>query len=83
MAKAKAKAAGSQKAGLERQADLTKFTADNPWLAIFYAKHTFEVDFVAAGNHEAVVQTIPTVYKDEKQGSSETATPIRRPVTNG
>lgn len=66
MAKAKAKAAGSQKAGLERQADLTKFTADNPWLAIFYAKHTFEVDFVAAGNHEAVVQTIPTVYKDEE-----------------
>lgn len=66
MVKAKAKAAGSQKAGLERQVDLTKFTADNPWLAIFYAKHTFEVDFVAAGNHEAVVQTIPTVYKDEE-----------------
>lgn len=66
MAKAKAKAAGSQKAGLERQADLTEFTGDNPWLVTFYAKHTFEVDFVAAGNHEAVVQTITAVYKDEE-----------------
>ncbi|HBS6036022.1 TPA: AAA family ATPase [Klebsiella aerogenes] len=66
MVKAKAKAAGSQKAGLERQVDLNEFTADNPWLVTFYAKHTFEVDFVAAGNHEAVVQTIPTVYKDEE-----------------
>ncbi|WP_447870019.1 AAA family ATPase [Serratia fonticola] len=65
VAKIKAKAAGSQKAGLERQADLTEFTAENPWLATFYAKHTFEVDFVAAGNYEAVVQTIPKVYKDE------------------
>lgn len=61
----KAKAAGSQKAGSERQADLNRFTAENPWLNIFYAKHTFEVDFIAAGNHEAVVQTIPEVYKDE------------------
>ncbi|OFT17293.1 ATP-dependent endonuclease [Klebsiella sp. HMSC22F09] len=66
VAKAKAKAAGSQKAGLERQADLTEFTGDNPWLVTFYAKHTFEVDFVAAGNHEAVVQTITAVYKDEE-----------------
>ncbi|NEG64336.1 AAA family ATPase [Pantoea agglomerans] len=65
VARIKAKAAGSQKAGLERQADLTRFTAENPWLNIFYAKHTFEVDFIAAGNHEAVVRTIPEVYKDE------------------
>jgi len=65
MTKRKAKAAGSQKAGLERQADLTAFTAENPWLETFYAKHTFEVDFVAAGNHEAVVQTLPEVYKDD------------------
>ncbi|MEL5638805.1 AAA family ATPase [Serratia ureilytica] len=65
VAKIKAKAAGSQKAGLERQVDLTEFTAENPWLVTFYAKHTFEVDFVAVGNHEAVVQTIPKVYKDE------------------
>jgi putative ATP-dependent endonuclease of OLD family len=65
MTKRKAKAAGSQKAGLERQADLTAFTAGNPWFETFYAKHTFEVDFVAAGNHEAVVQTLPEVYKDD------------------
>ncbi|HEN8728003.1 TPA: AAA family ATPase [Pseudomonas putida] len=63
--KIKTKAAGSQKAGLERQADLTEFAKENPWLVTFYAKHTFEVDFVAAGNHGAVVQIIPKVYKDE------------------
>ncbi|KAB0528589.1 AAA family ATPase [Pseudomonas brassicacearum] len=62
----KSKAAGSQKSGLERQADLTGFIDGNQWLATFYAKHTFEVDFVAAGNHEAVAQTVPKVYTDEK-----------------
>lgn len=65
VAKMKAKAARSQKSGSERKVDLNGFTIGNPWLATFYAKHTFEVDFVAAGNHEAVMQTIPKVYKDE------------------
>ncbi|MBD8236004.1 AAA family ATPase [Pseudomonas fluorescens] len=60
----KVKAAGSQKSGLERKAELDVFVAENPWLATFYAKHTFEVDFVAGGNHEAVVKTVPKVYKD-------------------
>ncbi|WP_448654351.1 hypothetical protein [Pseudomonas mohnii] len=66
MAERKAKAAGSQKSGSERQADLKLFTAGNSWLATLYAKHTFEVDFVAAGNHEAVVKTVPKVYTDTK-----------------
>lgn len=70
----KAKAAGSQKSGLERKADLDGFITGNPWLAAFYAKHTFEVDFVSAGNHEAVVQTVPKVYTDDatiKQAKAE------------
>lgn len=61
----KNKAAGSQKSGTQRQVDLTAFAAGNLWLKTFYAKHTFEVDFVAAGNHNAVVKTIPEVYKDD------------------
>ncbi|MFZ3283835.1 AAA family ATPase [Pseudomonas sp.] len=60
----KGKAAGSQKSGQERKADLDNFVAGNQWLATFYATHTFEVDFVAAGNQESVVQTISKVYKD-------------------
>lgn len=60
----KAKAAGSQKSGLERKTDLDSFVAANPWLAVFYARHTFEVDFIAAGNDQPVIQTVPTVYTD-------------------
>ncbi|MBS7596891.1 AAA family ATPase [Pseudomonas sp. RC2C2] len=66
IAEKKNKALGSQKSGSERHADLKGFTAGNPWLATFYAKHTFEVDFIAAGNHNSVVQTAPEVYKDAK-----------------
>jgi len=60
----KGKAAGSQKSGQERKADLDGFVAGNQWLATFYATHTFEVDFVVAGNHEPVVQTVSKIYKD-------------------
>ncbi|CAB3810652.1 ATP-dependent nuclease [Paraburkholderia fynbosensis] len=60
----KRKAVGSAKAGAERKTDLDAFVTGNPWLATFYATHTFEVDFVAAGNHEAVVRTVETVYTD-------------------
>jgi len=60
----KAKAAGSQKSGLERKTDLDSFVAGNPWLAVFYARHTFEVDFIAAGNDQPFIQTVPTVYTD-------------------
>lgn len=58
----KRKAIGSQKSGAERKVDLDAFVAGNPWLAAFYATHTFEVDFVAAGNQEAVVRTVNKVY---------------------
>ncbi|RON53107.1 ATP-dependent nuclease [Pseudomonas frederiksbergensis] len=60
----KGKAAGSQKSGQERKADLDSFVAGNQWLATFYATHTFEVDFVVAGNQESVVQTVSRIYKD-------------------
>lgn len=59
----KRKALGSQKAGADRQIDLSAFVNGNPWLATFFATHTFEVDFVASGNQEAVVRTIDKVYK--------------------
>ncbi|MFA3864278.1 AAA family ATPase [Xanthomonas perforans] len=59
----KRKAIGSHTAGIRRKADLDAFGAGNVWLRSFYATHTFEVDFVAAGNHEAIVRSVDKVYK--------------------
>ncbi|OWK18964.1 hypothetical protein AJ88_46735 [Mesorhizobium amorphae CCBAU 01583] len=49
LATAKKRALGSQKAGISRRAALGEFAKDNPWVQPFFASHTFEVDFVAAG----------------------------------
>lgn len=63
MAARKLRAIGSQESGAVRKINLDKFVAGNPWLDTFYATHTFEVDFVAANNQEALVRTIHKVYK--------------------
>lgn len=60
--KAKAKALGSAAAGLARQIDLQAFVHDNPWLSVHFAPRTFEVDFIAAGNSDAVVAVLGDVY---------------------
>jgi putative ATP-dependent endonuclease of the OLD family len=60
--RAKAKALGSQQAGLARQIRLDEFAAGNPWISVHYARHTFEVDFVEAGNHRPVVAALPDFY---------------------
>lgn len=59
----KRKAIGSQMAGANRKIALDAFEAGNVWVRSFYATHTFEVDFVRAGNHEAVVRSIEKVYR--------------------
>jgi len=63
VAKAK-KAVGAQTAGISRKAALGTFCKDNPWVEPFFATHTFEVDFVAAGNNAKVVAVLNKVYKD-------------------
>lgn len=63
VAKAK-KALGAQAAGISRRASLGEFSRDNPWIRSFFAAHTFEVDFVAAGNSAKVVAVLNEVYKD-------------------
>jgi putative ATP-dependent endonuclease of OLD family len=55
----------SKKSGLERKTKLDKFVKGNNWLDVFYAKHTFEVDFVLNDNAWEVVRIIKQVYKDE------------------
>lgn len=63
-AAAKKKALGAQIAGLQRQAALKELCDGNPWLTAHFADHTFEVDFVSAGNVGTVVSVLGDVYKD-------------------
>lgn len=62
--KRKSKALNAQKSGLERQGALKKFCSGNTWLTLHFADHTFEVDFVKAGNASVVVSVLNDVYKD-------------------
>ncbi|MGL4439513.1 MAG: ATP-dependent nuclease [Bosea sp. (in: a-proteobacteria)] len=62
--KTKKKALASQTAGVRRQAALTQLCNGNKWLSTHYATHTFEVDFVAAGNAKMISAVIGDVYKD-------------------
>lgn len=64
MAKRKAKYQASEKKGLARKAQLQAFCNDNDWIAPFFAPHTFEVDFVTAGNACKVIEVLPNVYTD-------------------
>lgn len=63
--KYKKKVAGSQQKGLARKIKLDAFEAGNNWIKAFYANHTFEVDFVTAGNEWEVIQIIDQVYIDQ------------------
>jgi putative ATP-dependent endonuclease of the OLD family len=62
--RAKARARGAQTAGLARRVNLSELGTDNPWLDSFFATHTFEVDFITAGNASKVVGMLNQVYKD-------------------
>ncbi|WP_367382306.1 ATP-dependent endonuclease [Stenotrophomonas cyclobalanopsidis] len=64
LSKFKAKCASAQTKGVARKTALDAFSHDNPWVECFYAPHTFEVDFVDAGNADQVVSAIASVYKD-------------------
>lgn len=62
MIKAKDKAEGARDSGIARHARLEAFTGANVWLTTHYATHTFEVDFIAAGNAEVAVEVLGSVY---------------------
>lgn len=62
LASRKRKAVGSQAAGATRRTKLDAFITGNAWVRNFYATHTFEVDLVSAGNHEAFVNCVTKVY---------------------
>ncbi|GJH30913.1 ATP-dependent endonuclease [Caballeronia novacaledonica] len=60
----KKKCQGSHDAGARRKVELDSFVEGNDWLSAHYATHTFEVDFVLAGNVEPACAVIPSVYVD-------------------
>lgn len=55
----------SQESGISRKTKLDKYTKTNPFVAAFYAAHTFEVDFLLEDNSIEVVSILGTVYKQE------------------
>lgn len=62
--KYKKKVFNSDKSGKERKIALDSFVAGNEWLKPFYAKYTFEIDFIIAGNEREILRTIEDVYTD-------------------
>jgi putative ATP-dependent endonuclease of OLD family len=71
IAKYKKRVKNSEKRGLERKARLDEFKKGNRWIETFYAKYTFEVDFVNEGNDSPVIQIIDQIYSDK--GTSKVA----------
>ncbi|HAT3682859.1 TPA: AAA family ATPase [Serratia marcescens] len=63
--KAKKKAAASQKSGAERKTRLQDFCNKNNWIEVFFADHTFEVDFIKSGNHQYLENIVRDIYKQE------------------
>jgi putative ATP-dependent endonuclease of OLD family len=69
----KAKYLASEKDGLERKAALDVFSASNAWLSVHYADHTFEVDFIKAGNVMEVASIVSLVYTQPATIATATA----------
>jgi len=59
----KKKAIRSAKSGTERKVKLDGEYLKNSWVNCFYAKHTFEVDYVQSGNQQSVIDLLSDVYK--------------------
>ncbi|MNQ69633.1 hypothetical protein D3C85_842420 [compost metagenome] len=55
----------SQISGVERKEKLELFCKDNDFVKPFYAKHTFEVDFLLGGNSHEISQTVEKEYKKQ------------------
>ena len=60
----KSKVAGSAESGRNRRARLEIYCKDNRYLSTYYAQHTFEVDFLMAGNAPELKSVVDSVYTD-------------------
>jgi putative ATP-dependent endonuclease of the OLD family len=57
----------SAEKGEERKEKLDTYCEGNPWVEVFYADHTFEVDFVLQGNHPEIAKTLDKVYQRKRE----------------
>jgi putative ATP-dependent endonuclease of OLD family len=64
LASAKRKALRSQVSGIARKTALDVFCNGNRWVSSYFAPHTFEVDFIAAGNGTLTSTISRDVYLD-------------------
>ncbi|MCH4896471.1 ATP-dependent endonuclease [Marinilabiliaceae bacterium JC040] len=64
VAKYKKKVKRSMDKGQERRIYLNNFSNGNKWIEIFYAEHTFEVDFIKAKNTFEVEKLVDVIYVD-------------------
>lgn len=60
-----AHARAAEESGKARQESLNKLADGNPWIQNFLATHTFEVDFIEAGNSSVVVETLDAIYSQD------------------
>ncbi|MDP2857827.1 MAG: AAA family ATPase [Bacillota bacterium] len=71
--KEQAHARAAEESGMLRRRDLQKLAGGNRWIRISFADHTFEVDFIGAGNSWEVVRTLDDIYTEATSRSrSET-----------
>ncbi|AJI25542.1 AAA family ATPase (plasmid) [Priestia megaterium] len=52
----------SQTAGQERAEVLNAIYSNNPWVEVFYASHTFEIDFALNFNKHEIKEILPAIY---------------------
>lgn len=58
-------ARASEKSGKERKHRIDSFCKDNDFIKPFYAKHTFEVDFIMNGNSYEYINCLKLIYKKD------------------
>jgi putative ATP-dependent endonuclease of OLD family len=57
----------AQQSGVLRKKSLDDFTKNNPWLGVFLADNTFEIEFLRSDNAYEAVNTLESIYVDKKQ----------------
>lgn len=55
----------SQEAGKLRREKLDEEYNSNNWVGVFYAPHTFEVDFLMSHNNKEVINTLEGIYSQQ------------------
>ncbi len=60
------KCRNSQLSGMQRKEKLDEYTEDNNYISVYYAEHTFEVDFVRADNSIKVIEILSSIFKQKE-----------------